>query len=130
MLGGVDDVLGTLETYYDAAPRPSATTEEVGPFTLFLRAHADGWPYYARPRLGLSQEFTADDVVAVRARQRQLGAPESLEWVHETTPSLLDAATASGLSVHRCPLLVHADPAPGWAPERRVGEEMTDQVAV
>jgi ribosomal protein S18 acetylase RimI-like enzyme len=130
MLGGVDDVLAMLETYYDAAPRPSATTEEVGPFTLFLRAHADGWPYYARPRLGLTDEITADDVVAVRTRQRELGAPESLEWVHETTPSLLAAATASGLSVQHCPLLVHADPAPAWATGRRVSQEVTARVEV
>jgi ribosomal protein S18 acetylase RimI-like enzyme len=46
------------------------------------------WPYYARPRLGLSHEFTREDVEAVRARQRELGLPESFEWVHETTPSL------------------------------------------
>jgi hypothetical protein len=43
-------LLRTLEDYYDAAPRPLATTEEVGPFALFLRA-GDDWPYYARPRL-------------------------------------------------------------------------------
>lgn len=34
----VADLLDALETYYDTAPRASATTEEVGPFTLFLRA--------------------------------------------------------------------------------------------
>ena len=128
MLVGVDDLLGILETYYDTAPRPTATTEEVGPFTLFLRVHAEGWHFYARPRLRLAGAVTADDVAAVRARQRELGVPENVEWVHETTPSLLDAALASGLTVHRCPLLVHADPAPGWASERRVGEELTGRV--
>jgi GNAT superfamily N-acetyltransferase len=100
-----DALLKTLETYYDAAPRPSADTEEVGPFTLFLRTDPQGWPYYARPRLGLSDDVTAEDVAAVLARQEELGQPKSLEWVHETTPSLRDAARAAGLSVHECILM-------------------------
>ncbi|WP_223164183.1 GNAT family N-acetyltransferase [Nocardioides mesophilus] len=99
------DVLPVLERYYDAAPRPSATTEEIGPFTLFLRASTDGWPYYARPRLGLTGETTADDVRRVRQRQRELGVPETFEWVEETTPSLSAAADGAGLAVTRCPLL-------------------------
>jgi ribosomal protein S18 acetylase RimI-like enzyme len=97
--------LQTLETYYDAAPRPVATTEEVGPFTLFLRTDPVSWPYYARPRLHGGDLFTRTDVDAVRARQRELGMPEALEWVHEVTPSLLDAARASGLVVEECPLM-------------------------
>ena len=48
------------------------------------------WSYYARPRLGVTQEFTVADVEAALARKRELGQPESIEWVHETTPSLLD----------------------------------------
>ena len=106
--------LDTLETYYDSAPRASATVEEVGPFTLFLRADEDGWPYYARPRLGLpaGTTITADDVRRVRERQRELGAPETFEWVHETTPSLLGAARAAGVHVEECPLLVLDDPMP------------------
>ncbi len=106
MLRRVNDaLLKTLETYYDAAPRPSADTEEVGPFTLFVRTDPEGWPYYARPRLGLSVDITVDDVAAVLARQEELGQPKSLEWVHETTPSLRDAARAAGLSVHECVLM-------------------------
>jgi ribosomal protein S18 acetylase RimI-like enzyme len=107
--------LDTLETYYDTAPRASATVEELGPFTLFLRADEDGWPFYARPRLGLpaGTTITADDVRRVRERQRELGAPETFEWVHETTPSLLAAATKAGLTVHQCPLMVLA---PGSSP--------------
>ncbi|MGZ8737675.1 MAG: GNAT family N-acetyltransferase [Nocardioides sp.] len=100
-----DALLNTLETYYDAAPRPSADTEEVGPFTLFVRTDPEGWPYYARPRLGLSVDITVDDVAAVLTRQEELGQPKSLEWVHETTPSLRDAARAAGLSVHECVLM-------------------------
>jgi GNAT superfamily N-acetyltransferase len=61
------------------------------------------WPYYARPRLGLDHTFTRADVEAVRARQRELGVPESFEWVHETTPSLL--AVIDG-EVLEAPLMV------------------------
>ncbi len=106
------ELLHVLERYYDAAPRPSATTEEVGPFTLFLRSDPDGWPFYARPRIGLAVDVTADDVRRVRERQRDLGVPETFEWVHQTTPSLLPAARAAGVEVRKCPLLVLA-PDPG-----------------
>ena len=104
------DALAVLETYYDAAPRPLATTEEIGPFTLFLRSDPNGWPYYARPRLWGDAPITPADVEAVRRRQRSAGAPEAFEWVHETTPTLTSAAEAAGLSVHRCPLLVLGEP--------------------
>jgi GNAT superfamily N-acetyltransferase len=99
-------LLGILETYYDTAPRANATVEEVGPFTLFVKARPDAWDYYARPRLGYVGDITPRDVDRVRARQRELGAPENLEWVHETTPSLLDAVLSSGRPVEQCPLLV------------------------
>ena len=125
-----DDVLARLEAYYDTAPRANATTEEVGPFTSFLKASPDGWGYYARPRLGLAGNITAADVDALRARRRSLGEGEDLEWVHETTPSLLAAARASGLAVHECPLLVLADPSPGWQSDRRVAQEVTGHAAV
>lgn len=95
-----------LETYYDAAPRPLATAEEVGPFTLFVRTDEEGWPFYARPSLGHAGPFTAAHVEEVRRRQRELGVPESLEWVHETTPTLLAAAREAGMHVAECPLLV------------------------
>jgi ribosomal protein S18 acetylase RimI-like enzyme len=105
--------LDTLETYCDTAPRASARTEDNGPFTLFLRAAEDGYPYYARPRLGLGEvAVSADDVRRARERQRELDAPETFEWVHETTPSLLAAAREAGLAVEQCPLLVLADPLP------------------
>jgi ribosomal protein S18 acetylase RimI-like enzyme len=111
-------ILTTLERYYDTAPRASATTEQVGPFTLFLRADEDSYPYYARPRLGLlaSEELTADEVRRVRERQREVGAPETFEWVHETTPALLPAAREAGLAVDECPLLVLAEPLPASRP--------------
>lgn len=109
MLSRVTPLMSTLETYYDAAPRPLATVEEVGPFTLFLRATEAGWPYYARPSLSHEGTFTAADVERVRERQRALGVPENVEWVHETTPTLLSAARGAGLQVAECPLLVLPD---------------------
>lgn len=99
-------LLSTLEAYYDAAPRPLATAEEVGPFTLFVRSSPEGWPFYARPSLGYDGPCTAAQVTVVRERQRELGVPESLEWVHETSPTLLAAAREAGLLVAECPLLV------------------------
>ena len=101
-----DPLLATLEAYYDEVPRATASTVEVGPFTLFLRRDPGGWHYYARPRLGFGGKVTVDDVRRVRERQRELGVPESFEWVQENTPSLLDAARKAGLSVHEHPLLV------------------------
>jgi ribosomal protein S18 acetylase RimI-like enzyme len=99
-------LLSTLETYYDAAPRPTATTEEVGPFTLFLQSAEGGWPFYARPTPGSRARLTRAHVEEVRRRQREVGVPENLEWVHETTPTLLAAAREAGLHVAECPLLV------------------------
>jgi ribosomal protein S18 acetylase RimI-like enzyme len=99
-------VLEVLETYYDTAPRANASAEEVGPFTVFVRTDVAGFPYYARPRLGLTDPVTRADVDAARARQRELDLPESIEWVHDTTPSLLAAVRASGLRVELNPLLV------------------------
>jgi GNAT superfamily N-acetyltransferase len=64
------------------------------------------WNYYARPRLGLEHDYTVEDVQAALARKRELGQPESIEWVHEMTPSLLDAARAAGLEVLEAPLMV------------------------
>jgi ribosomal protein S18 acetylase RimI-like enzyme len=97
-------LLQTLERYYDTVPRAAADAEPVGPFTLFVAR--EGWPYYARPRLGCDATYTASDVRAVLARQRELDVPRNLEWVHETTPSMLAAAREVGLAVDECALLV------------------------
>ena len=122
------DLLATLESYYDTAPRAHARTEEVGPFTLFLK-QGEGWDYYARPRLGFAGEITRADVDAVRRRQRELGVAENIEWVHQTTPSLLDAVRASGLPVAECPLLaLPADPSLMQGMSRRVDAELTGRV--
>ena len=96
--------LPLLERYYDTAPRATARTEDLGPLTLFVAER--GWPYYARPRLGLQDVVRREEVQAVLDRQTALSVPRSLEWVHETTPSLEQAARDAGMSVARCPLLV------------------------
>ncbi|KDN87939.1 GNAT family N-acetyltransferase [Kitasatospora cheerisanensis] len=123
---GPSTVLARLEEFYDAVPRFSATAEDYGPLTLFVRT-GPGWHYYGRPTLGGDGQFTAADVDRVRARQRKLGAPETFEWVHETTPGLRAAIEASGLEVHEHPLLVleldgpsAAAPAAEDGPEVRV----------
>jgi ribosomal protein S18 acetylase RimI-like enzyme len=107
--------LAEIERYYDAVPRPTATTEEIGPFTLFLAEEGTGWDFYARPRLGLDQPVTADDVRRVFDRQVELDRPRTMEWVDQTTPTLLPAvrnalgsAASAGAHVdlELCPLLV------------------------
>jgi ribosomal protein S18 acetylase RimI-like enzyme len=98
------DVFVRLERFYDAVPRDAAVAEDIGGFVLFVR-QGQGWPYYARPRLG-AYTPSAADITAVRRRQRELDAPESFEWVHETTPDLLAVARSAGLDVLLAPLMV------------------------
>ncbi|MFG3699121.1 GNAT family N-acetyltransferase [Micromonospora sp. NPDC047620] len=99
------DLFDRLERFYDAVPRDDARTEEHGTLVLFVRNGA-GWPFYARPRLDATEPPSLADVAAVRERQRELGLPEALEWVHETTPDLLAVARSAGLSVLEAPLMV------------------------
>jgi ribosomal protein S18 acetylase RimI-like enzyme len=111
--------LAEIETYYDAVPRTVARAEPIGPFTLFVNP-GPGWPYYARPSLGAAS-FSSHDVQRVRARQRELGIPESFEWVPEVTPALAEVVNAAGLPVSDHPLMlldpgraaVVSDPAEG-----------------
>ena len=98
------DVFVRLERFYDAVPRPYATVEDFGGLVLFVR-EGEGWPYYARPRVG-AETPSAADITAVRRRQRELGIPEAFEWIHETTPDLLPIARSAGLDVHLAPLLI------------------------
>ncbi|KUL24859.1 GNAT family N-acetyltransferase [Actinoplanes awajinensis] len=97
------DLFDRLEQFYDALPRPWARIEEIGSLVLFVR-EGEGWPYYARPRLGAPAPTTGD-LLDVRRRQRDLGVPETLEWVHETTPDLLAVARSAGLDALLAPLL-------------------------
>jgi ribosomal protein S18 acetylase RimI-like enzyme len=102
--------LSRLERYYDTVPRASASTESIGPFTLFVATEGFPFPYYARPTLGGAGVFGVGDVAAVRERQRALGVPETFEWVDELTPTLAPVMEAAGLTVHRHPLLVLGHP--------------------
>ena len=98
-----DTVLETIEAFYDAVPRPLSDAHERGPLTLFV-ARA-GWPYYARPTPG-AVRVEESDVRALLELAEELDVPRTLEWVHETTPSLTTAARAAGLRVYEMPLLV------------------------
>lgn len=101
----MSDLLTRLEAYYDAVPvSHGARSESIGPLTLFVAAGSP-WPYYARPSLGAAA-ITSADIAAVRRRMRELGVPESFEWVAGTTPSMRSAAVAAGLAVRDHPLLV------------------------
>ena len=101
----MSELLATLEVYYDTAPRVQAETEECGPFTLFLD-HVGRWAY-ARPRLGGPGHFRTADVETALSRLHEVGLPQALEWVHETTPSLLEAVRAdSSLALEEIPLMV------------------------
>ncbi|WP_346345469.1 GNAT family N-acetyltransferase [Streptomyces sp. SID5643] len=118
-------LLDRLEEYYDAVPRHGARVENHGPLTLFVR-EGGGWPFYARPARGWSGPLRPTDVRNVRARQRELGVPESFEWVAETTPTLRAAAEESGLVVHEHPLMV-LDPG---TPAAEVGGSSSGSVPV
>ncbi|MBA2455622.1 MAG: GNAT family N-acetyltransferase [Nocardioidaceae bacterium] len=106
-------LLARLERYYDTVPRASADSREVGPFTVFVAR--EGWPFYARPRLGV-EAFGPRDVRRVLDTQRELGLPRQIEWVHEVTPQLLPASLAAGQLVQECPLLVLGEPLQACVP--------------
>jgi ribosomal protein S18 acetylase RimI-like enzyme len=102
----VTPITALIERSYDAIPRVGgAEVESVGPFDLFLKGSQGVWPLYARPRLGVNG-FRRSDVDAVRARQRELGVPEAIEWVAEASPDLLGAVRASGMPIVFAPLMV------------------------
>ena len=125
-------LLADIERYYDDVPRAFADAEEHGPFTLFLRKDARGWPYYARPRLGWQGAVTQDDVRRVRERQREAGAPEAFEWVDDTTPGLVPVLREAGLEVLEHPLMVLRDvlsvPRPSGILVRTLDPEDPDEV--
>lgn len=107
--------LEVIERYYDTVPRVAATVEEVGPFTLFVANVDIGWTFYARPRLGLDTDITGDDVRRVLARQQELGVPRAIEWVDDTTPSLLPAVreVVPEAELEIVPLMVSVRDLPG-----------------
>ena len=111
-------VLAEIERCYDAIPRVSATTEEVGPFTLFIADADTGWQFYARPRWGWTEPVTAEDVRRVLARQHELGVPRAIEWVDEVTPTLHPAVheAVPDAEVEVCPLLTMRCAEAAWTP--------------
>jgi ribosomal protein S18 acetylase RimI-like enzyme len=98
-----DDVLARIDRYLDGIARAATRAERIGSFTLFVQ-EGPGWPYYARPTPGATS-FAADDVAAVRERQRGLGIPESFEWVVDLSPGASEAIASGGLRVTERPLL-------------------------
>lgn len=109
LAGVTSELLVRIDACCDAMPRRHAAVEDHGPMRLFVR-DGDGMQFYARPG-GPDVHVTADDVAAVRARQRELDVPEEFEWIDDLVPSLGRAAEAGGLNVIRCPLLVLERPA-------------------
>jgi GNAT superfamily N-acetyltransferase len=105
---GNSALLDRIERYLDTVPRTATRQEAAGPFTLFVQDQA--WPYYARPALGGPSPARAAEVIAVLDRQRELGLPETVEWVHENCPLLASLARDAGLDVHELPLMVLETP--------------------
>jgi ribosomal protein S18 acetylase RimI-like enzyme len=104
-------VIERIDAFCDVVPRERTRAETIGSLVLFVPV-GSGFPYYARPRRGARCPVTADDVRAVRARQRELLIPESFEWVERTAPEMESAATDAGLAVHAHPLLALGSLAP------------------
>jgi len=102
------ELLGRVEAFYDAVPRDRADVEQHGGLVLFVPNGTVG-AFYGRPSPD-GRPVTAADIASLRARQRELGLPEALEWVHELNPDLIELAEAAGLAVLRAPLMV-LDPA-------------------
>jgi hypothetical protein len=98
------DEFHQIDDYCDTVPRTAATTEQIGPFTLFVGR--SGRSFYARPTAGSATPADRDDVDRVLARQRILRQPLAFEWIHEVHPELADTAPSAGLAVQMLPLMV------------------------
>ena len=62
------DEFQRIDAYCDTVPRASATTEQIGPFTLFVGR--SGRSFDARPTAGNASPADRDDFDRVLARQR------------------------------------------------------------
>ncbi len=125
----VTELIGRIERYLDLAPKARADAETVGPFTVFRSRVAH--PFFARPSPGWARGYaTAADVRSVGERQRELGVPETIEWVKEIAPDLGTACKDAGLRVSEHPLLVHHDslavPVPDGIRIRRIDDPDDD----
>jgi ribosomal protein S18 acetylase RimI-like enzyme len=113
---GVDEsvAIERIDAFCDAVPRRRARAEDHGALVLFVPT-GPGWPYYARPRRSAEvpgRTVTAEDIRAVRARQRELLIPESFEWIDEAAPGMTAAAPGAGLAARAHPLMVLGGLAP------------------
>jgi ribosomal protein S18 acetylase RimI-like enzyme len=99
----LEGLLGSIDGYLDAVPRPATRVEEIGPFTLFVN-EGIGWRYYARPTVG-AERFTSCDVQVVLDRQRELDQPLEFEWLVDVTPGVGPATEAAGLRAVERPLM-------------------------
>ncbi|NUV58446.1 GNAT family N-acetyltransferase [Streptomyces sp. CAI-85] len=111
-------LLARIERYYATVPLLFADAEEYGTLRLFVRKEP-GAPYYGGP--GHAQPSGAGgvadgDIARVRARQRELGVPETFEWLAEAAPDLRERVGAAGLTVAERPLMV-LDPGLPRAPQ-------------
>jgi ribosomal protein S18 acetylase RimI-like enzyme len=106
-----ETVIARIDRFCDTVPKQRARAEQYGPLVLFV-PEGPGWPYYARPKQGPRGRITVADVRRVRARQRELGIPESFEWIEQVAPDLTDAAAGAGLEVTAHPLVI-LDTLPG-----------------
>jgi GNAT superfamily N-acetyltransferase len=97
-------LLERIDAYCDAVPRAASRVEELGSLRLFVK-EGPGWPYYARPIPGAPSP-TAEQIARMRERQRELGVPEALEWIHDVQPRLVGVARSAGMKVREAPLMV------------------------
>ena len=118
-------LLKHIDAYLDEAPCSASTSEQVGPFTLFVQ-RKPGWPYYARPASGCTG-VTSTDIERVRVRQRQLGVPEAFEWLVDLVPSVGPAAAESGLEITEHPLMYLDILVPARPPEGFEVRIVTDE---
>jgi ribosomal protein S18 acetylase RimI-like enzyme len=100
-----ETVIARIDRFCDTVPKQRARAEQYGPLVLFV-PEGPGWPYYARPKQGPRGQITVADVRRVRARQRELGIPESFEWIEQMAPDLTEAAAGAGLGVTAHPLMI------------------------
>ena len=100
-----ETVITRIDRFCDTVPRQRARAEQHGPLVLFV-TEGPGWPYYARPKQRPRGRITVADVRRVRACQRELGIPQSLEWIEQVAPDLTEAAAGAGLEVTTHPLMV------------------------
>jgi ribosomal protein S18 acetylase RimI-like enzyme len=103
------DVFARLRPFLGGILADRGRAERYGGLVLYVR-EGPGHPFYATLAADGTAAPTAADVAAVRERQRELGVPQSFEWVHEAAPELAAIVEAAGLSVHRAPLMVLDEP--------------------